>query len=112
MVVCDNHVSTEPDLKRVERMQEARKPEEISTPRHADQPRPLREVVVEMRTDYQILKAKSELTVYVPAPTIEAMAQQEEETVVDDAAVRALKRLPDSQFNNSNSLIRELRRGP
>ena len=110
MVFADS-LSIDPDFEQVQVIQESQKPEEISIPKYEDQLRILREAVVELRTNMQMLKVKSEQPVMLPSfEPMQAAQEQEGPAQTDDAMVRALRRKLDAHLLDFQSQIQDLRR--
>jgi hypothetical protein len=75
--------------------------------RYEDQLRILREPVVELRTNVQILKVKSEQPVVLPSAAAEPEPQEQ---AVDEAALRMLRRKVDSAHRDLEAQVQEVRR--
>jgi hypothetical protein len=109
-VVHGDTVSIDPDFQQSQVMQEQQKPEEISIPKYEDQFRILREAVVELRTNLQILKVKSEQPVMMPMPVLEEVKPDVVEAPADDTGLRLLRRKIDGVSRDLEGQIHEVRR--
>jgi hypothetical protein len=103
-------LTIDPDFQQSQAIQEQQKPEEISIPRYEEQFRILREAIVELRTNIQILKVKSEQPVILPTPVIEPVVNEVQGSQADEIALRLLRRKVDTVHRDLEGQIQELRR--
>lgn len=95
--------------------QEQVKLEDLSIPKYERQFRLLREAVVELRTNIQILRVKTDQPVIIQAHE-EAPAQEEvqepkeTERSIDESTIRSLRRKMDMKLEDYASQIQEIRR--
>jgi hypothetical protein len=109
-VVRGDSVSIDPDFQQSQAIQEQQKPEELVIPRYEEQFRLLREVVVDLRTNLQILKVQSQQPGFLPTPKIEPVKVEVQEQPVDDTALRVLRRKIDGVGKDLEGQIQDLRR--
>jgi hypothetical protein len=111
-LVQADSLSIDPDFEQSLALEDAQKPKEITITRYEDQFRILREAVVELRTNIQILKVKSEQPVVMPAPSAEEEKGKPDpdQILADETAIRVLRRKIDGLHRDLEGQIQEVRR--
>lgn len=86
-------------------------PEDLTLPKYERQLRLLREAVVELRTNIQILRVKTDQPVIIqPTENIEPEKEKEKENTVDEQTLRALRKKIELTFEDYASQIADIRR--
>lgn len=86
-------------------------PEDLTIPKYERQLRLLREAVVELRTNIQILRVKTDQPVIIqPTENVEAEPEEKNENTVDEQTFRALRKKIELTFDDYSSQIADIRR--
>jgi hypothetical protein len=112
ILVQADALSIDPDFEQSLALEDAQKPKEITIPRYEDQFRILREAVVELRTNIQILKVKAEQPVVMSAPLVEEDKGKPDpdQVLSDETVIRVLRRKIESHHRDLEGQIQEVRR--